>query len=253
MTPEITTLLWIIGSGLLMSFLSLVGVLTLALGEKTLHRILLPLVALSAGSLLGGALFHMIPESIEKIGGGLSVYIYIVLGFASFLLLEQFLHWHHCHREATECKHKKPQAYLILIGDGIHNFIGGIAVAGTFLIDIRLGISTWLAAAAHEIPQELGDFGVLVHGGLSYKKALFLNFLSALTFLLGGLLTYMLSFSDWIYYLIPFAAGNFIYIGASDLIPEVNKHESFSHNILHFCCFSIGILMLLGLRIIFTS
>jgi zinc and cadmium transporter len=249
MTTEITTLLWIIGSGLLMSILSLVGVITLALSEKTLHSLLLPLVALSAGSLLGGALFHMIPESIEKIGGGLTVYIYVVAGFAFFLLLEQFLHWHHCHREETHCK--KPQTYLILIGDGIHNFIGGIAVAGTFLIDIRLGISTWLAAAAHEVPQELGDFGVLVHGGWSRQKALFWNFLSALTFLLGGLLTYLLSFSDWIYYLIPFAAGNFIYIGASDLIPEVNKHESFSRNILHFCCFCIGILVLLGLRIIF--
>jgi zinc and cadmium transporter len=249
MTTEIITLFWIIGSGLLMSLLSLVGITTLALSEKNLHRILLPLVALSAGSLLGGALFHMIPESVEKIGEGLSVYIYVAGGFAFFLLLEQLLHWHHCHREETHCK--KPQTYLILVGDGIHNFIGGIAVAGTFLIDIRLGISTWLAAAAHEVPQELGDFGVLVHGGWSRKKALFWNFLSALTFLLGGLLTYMLSFSDWIYYLIPFAAGNFIYIGASDLIPEVNKHESFSRNILHFCCFCIGILVLLGLRILF--
>jgi zinc and cadmium transporter len=249
MTTEIITLFWIIGSGLLMSLLSLVGITTLALSEKNLHRILLPLVALSAGSLLGGALFHMIPESIEKIGAGLSVYIYVAGGFTFFLLLEQFLHWHHCHREEAHCK--KPQTYLILVGDGIHNFIGGIAVAGTFLIDIRLGISTWLAAAAHEVPQELGDFGVLVHGGWSRKKALFWNFLSALTFLLGGLLTYILSFSDWIYYLIPFAAGNFIYIGASDLIPEVNKHESFSRNILHFCCFCIGLLILLGLRVIF--
>jgi zinc and cadmium transporter len=249
MTTEIITLFWIIGSGLLMSLLSLVGITTLALSEKNLHRILLPLVALSAGSLLGGALFHMIPESIEKIGAGLSVYIYVAGGFTFFLLLEQFLHWHHCHREEAHCK--KPQTYLILVGDGIHNFIGGIAVAGTFLIDIRLGISTWLAAAAHEVPQELGDFGVLVHGGWSRKKALFWNFLSALTFLLGGLLTYILSFSDWIYFLIPFAAGNFIYIGASDLIPEVNKHESFSRNILHFCCFCIGLLILLGLRVIF--
>jgi len=251
MTTGLTTLLWIIGSGILMCLLALVGVITLPLSERTLNRLLLPLVALSAGSLLGGAFFHMIPESIEKIGTNISVYIYVVGGFAFFLLLEQLLHWHHCHRGETYCK--KPQTYLILIGDGIHNFIGGIAVAGTFLIDIRLGISTWLAAAAHEVPQEMGDFGVLVHGGWSRKKALFLNFLSALTFLLGGLLTYMLSFSDWIYYLIPFAAGNFIYIGASDLIPEVNKHESFSRNILHFCCFCIGILVLLVLRILFNG
>jgi len=251
MNTEIIPLLWIVGSGLLMCLLALVGVTTLALSDKTLHRLLLPLVALSAGSLLGGAFFHMIPESVEKIGEDITVYIYVVAGFAFFLLLEQLLHWHHCHREESHCK--KPQTYLILIGDGIHNFIGGIAVAGTFLIDIRLGISTWLAAAAHEIPQELGDFGVLVHGGWSRKKALLFNLLSASTFLLGGLLTYALSFSDWIYFLIPFAAGNFIYIGASDLIPEVNKHESFLRNILHFCCFSIGILLLLGLRIAFSN
>lgn len=251
MTNEITALLWIIGSSLLMCILALVGVATLSLSEKNLHRLLLPLVALSAGSLLGGAFFHMIPEAVEKTGAELSVYIYVVAGFAFFLLLEQLLHWHHCHREETLCK--KPQTYLILIGDGIHNFIGGIAVAGTFLIDIRLGISTWLAAAAHEIPQELGDFGVLVHGGWSRKKALLLNLLSSSTFLLGGLLAYTLSFSNWIYLLIPFAAGNFIYIGASDLIPEVNKHESFLKNILHFCCFCTGILILLALRIIFSN
>lgn len=251
MTNDISPLLWIIGSSLLMCIIALVGVTTFSLSEKNLHRLLLPLVALSAGSLLGGAFFHMIPESVEKTGAEMSVYIYVVAGFAFFLLLEQLLHWHHCHREEILCK--KPQTYLILIGDGIHNFIGGIAVAGTFLIDIRLGISTWLAAAAHEIPQELGDFGVLVHGGWSRKKALLLNLLSSSTFLLGGLLAYSLSFSSWIYFLIPFAAGNFIYIGASDLIPEVNKHEYFLKNILHFCCFCTGILILLMLRIIFHN
>lgn len=251
MATGITTLFWIIGSSLLMCALSLIGVATLSLSDKSLHRLLLPLVALSAGSLLGGAFFHMIPESLEKIGNHISVYIYVIGGFAFFLLLEQLLHWHHCHRKDIHCK--KPQTYLILIGDGIHKFIGGIAVAGTFLIDIRLGISTWLAAAAHEIPHELGDFGVLVHGGWSRKKALGLNLLSASTFLLGGLLTYLLSFSDWIYYLIPFAAGNFIYIGASDLIPEVNKHENFLRNILHFSCFCIGLLILLALRLVFTE
>lgn len=250
MSPQLISLIWIIGSSLLMCLLALAGVATLSLNEKTLHRLLLPLVALSAGSLLGGAFFHMIPESLEKTGHGISVYVYVVAGFAFFLLLEQLLHWHHCHRKETHCK--KPHTYLILIGDGIHNFIGGIAVAGTFLIDIRLGISTWLAAAAHEIPQELGDFGVLVHGGWSRKKALLLNLLSASTFLFGGLLAYMLSFSDWVFYLIPFAAGNFIYISASDLIPEVNKHESFSRNVLHFTCFCTGIFLLLGLRTVFN-
>ncbi len=243
-------LLWIIGSSLLMCTLALIGVTTLSMSDRALSRLLLPLVALSAGSLVGGAFFHMIPESIEKTGAGLTVYIFVVAGFTFFLFLEQMLHWHHCHRDDTQCK--RPLTYLILIGDGIHNFIGGIAVAGTFLIDIRLGISTWLAAAAHEIPQEIGDFGVLVHGGWSKKKALLLNFLSASTFLLGGIFAYSLSFSSWIYYLIPFAAGNFIYIGASDLIPEVNKHRNLSNSILHFICFCTGVGILLALRIFFS-
>jgi zinc and cadmium transporter len=173
-------LLWIITSGILMCVISLAGACTLSLRDATLKRILLPMVALSAGSLLGGAFFHMIPESVEKLGSQTTVYIWVVLGFSFFLILEQLLHWHHCHRETTDCS-KKPLTYLILIGDGIHNFIGGVAVAGTFLIDIRLGITTWLAAAAHEIPQEIGDFGVLLHGGWSKKKALLFNLLSAST------------------------------------------------------------------------
>jgi zinc and cadmium transporter len=113
--------------------------------------------------------------------------------------------------------------YLILLGDGLHNFLGGLAIGGIFIIDIRLGIASWLAAAAHELPQELGDFAVLIHGGWSKRSALLFNFLSGLTFLLGGLIAYILSFQLDVSWLIPFAAGNFIYIGASDLIPEMNK------------------------------
>jgi zinc and cadmium transporter len=242
-------LIWIIGSGVLMCMLALSGACTLFLKEAHLKRILMPMVALSAGSLLGGAFFHMIPESVEKIGSDTEVYIWVVLGFSTFLILEQFLHWHHCHRAHTDCR--KPLTYLILIGDGLHNFIGGIAVAATFMIDIRLGITTWLAAAAHEVPQEIGDFGVLLHGGWSKKKALLFNVLSASTFLVGGVLAYMLSFNPWVYYLIPFAAGNFLYIGASDLIPEVNKHHHhMSSNIIHFMSFALGILILLSIRLL---
>jgi zinc and cadmium transporter len=172
----------------------------------------------------------------------------LLSGFSVFFALEQFLHWHHCHRATASCK--KPLTYLILIGDGLHNFIGGLAIAGTFLVDIRLGIMAWLAAAAHEIPQELGDFGVLIHGGWEKKKALLFNLLSALTFLLGGLVTYVAAFTIDISFLIPFAAGNFLYIGAADLIPEVKHHDNLAANIQNFLAFIAGLALMLLIKVL---
>ena len=243
-----STLAWIIGSSLLMSAIALVGSITLLLKPETLQRILLPLVAFAAGSLIGGAFFHMIPAGLSEFGNSTLFFVWLLAGFCVFFALEQLLHWHHCHRAQTSCK--QPLTYLILLGDGLHNFIGGLAVAGTFLVDIRLGIMTWLAAAAHEIPQELGDFGVLVHGGWEKGKALLFNVLSALTFLVGGLAAYGLSFNFDISFLIPFAAGNFIYIGATDLVPEVNKHGDITVNLFNFASFIVGILLMLILKIL---
>jgi zinc and cadmium transporter len=233
-----TTFVWILGSGVLMSLIALVGSVTLLFSDRTLQKLLLPLVALAAGSLIGGAVFHMFPASLAAITEEINVWLMFILGFALFMGIEQFFHWHHCRRAQADCR--KPLSYLILIGDGLHNFIGGLAIASTFLIDIRLGITAWLAAAAHEIPQELGDFGVLVHGGWSKARALAFNLLSALTFLVGGLLTYALSFTVDVSYLIPFAAGNFIYIAAADLVPEVNRHPSLAANVVHMLMFLLG-------------
>ena len=242
-----TLLLWIIGSGLVMSAIALVGSITLVLSEAALKRLLLPLVAFAAGSLLGGAFFHMIPAGFAAGLSDITVYSLILAGFAVFFGLEQFLHWHHCHRAETACK--KPLTYLILIGDGLHNFLGGLAVAGTFLIDIRLGIITWLAAAAHEVPQELGDFAVLVHGGWERRRALFYNVLSALTFLVGGLVAYAASFRLDVSFLVPFAAGNFLYIGAADLIPEIKAHADLKANTIHFVAFVVGATMMLAISV----
>jgi zinc and cadmium transporter len=242
---------WIVGSGLLMSAIALVGSITLVLSEQTLKRLLLPLVAFAAGSLLGGAFFHMLPASFAAGMRDMTVYVLVLAGFAVFFGLEQFLHWHHCHRAESECR--KPLTYLILIGDGLHNFLGGLAVAGTFLIDIRLGIVTWLAAAAHEVPQELGDFGVLVHGGWPKRQALFYNLLSALTFLLGGIIAYLASFRLDVSFLVPFAAGNFLYIGAADLIPEVRAHADWRANFIHFAAFIAGVALLLLVRLLLQA
>lgn len=243
-----TVFAWIVGSGILMSLLALVGGLTLVLAEETLRKFLLPLVALAAGSLLGGAMFHLLPMTIDKVGNTTSVYVAFVLGFVIFFLLEQFLHWHHCHAVTSE--HKQPLGYLLLIADGLHNFIGGLAVSSAFLIDIGAGIAAWSAAAAHEIPQELGDFGVLVHGGWEPKKALLFNFFSALSFPVGGVIAYFMSKSVDVSLLVPFAAGNFIYIAAADLIPEVKQHEDWRVNLLHLGALLVGLGLLGGLRVV---
>jgi zinc and cadmium transporter len=209
--------------------------------------VITPLVAFAAGSLLGGAFLHMIPASIEKMGVDGPIFAWILAGFSLFYAVEQFLHWHHCHREYSACH--QPQRYLVLFGDGLHNFVDGVAVAGAFMIDVRLGITAWLAAAAHEVPQELGDFAVLVHGGWSRRKALAFNFLSALTFLLGGLLAYLASFRIDVSFLVPFAAGNFIYVAASDLVPAVNKQRELGPSFVHFFCLLAGIAVLFLLRL----
>lgn len=239
-------LVWIILASLLMSLLAWIGLFTLILTEKKLKKIILPLVAFSSGALLGGAFLHMIPEALTAGGNVLNIFLLVLIGFSLFFLLEQFISWHHCH--LTPSEHKKPVTYLILVADGVHNFIGGIAIAGAFLIDIKLGIITWLVAAAHEIPQELGDFGILVHGGWSKLKALFFNFLSALTMLIGALLTFFLSDFINVVYLLPLAAGNFIYIAASDLIPEIKHNQNLLQNILHFLFFLLGIILLWAIK-----
>lgn len=240
-----TTFWWIVLGGVAMSAIALVGSVTLLLEERTLRRVLLPLVAFAAGTLLGGALFHMLPAAVREMGTGSEVFLWLVLGFAGFFVLEQFLHWHHSHREEDD--RPEPLTYLVLIGDGLHNFMGGLAVAGAFLVDIRVGIVTWLAAAAHEIPQELGDFGILVHGGWPRRQALLLNLGSALTFLVGALLAYAASFRVDVAFLLPFAAGNFVYIAASDLVPQVKHGEGAGENLLHFVCFVGGLGLLYAL------
>jgi len=247
-------LAWIVGSGVLMSAIALVGGVALILREDVLKRIILPLVAFSAGSLVGGAFFHMLPSGVASMGNDVAVYAWFVAGFSLFLVLEQFLNWHHCHRTPSEHReHAAPLNTMVLIADGLHNLIGGVAVGGIFMIDIRLGIAAWLAAAAHEVPQELGDFGILVYGGWSRRKALVFNVASALTFLIGGVLAWAASFRLDISFLLPFAAGNFVYIAAADLIPEIKRDARLGVNLLHFTSFAAGVLLLLGLRLAFEA
>jgi zinc and cadmium transporter len=244
----VSQLTWIIVGGLLMSAIALVGSLTTILQPATLDRLLLPLVSLAAGTLLGGAVLHMIPAGFRVLGAT-KAGSWLLAGFATFLALEQFLHWHHCHRASAQCRN--PMTYLILLGDALHNFLGGLGIASTFLIDPKAGITAWLAAAAHEVPQELGDFGVLVHGGWNRRHALIWNFLSGLTFPLGALVAFVVSFRFDVAGLILFGAGNFIYIGASDLVPEIKAHPNIGRAALHFLCFAAGVILMSYLAYLF--
>lgn len=240
-----STLAWIVAGGIAMGAISLVGAVTLLLDETTQRRLVRPLVAFAAGSLLGGAIIHMIPEAAAR-SDGMTPYVAVLAGFALFLAVEQFLHWHHCHRETADCR--PPLGYLILVGDGLHNLLGGLAVGAAFVADVGVGLTIWLAAAAHEVPQELGDFGVLVHGGWSPRRALAYNLLSSATFLVGGVLAWGVSARFDTSWLLGFAAGNFLYIGASDLVPEVNRHRELGMGALHFLAFTAGAGLLAALK-----
>lgn len=233
------SLLWILGSGLLMALFSLVGGLVVVFPDKFFKRLTLPLVALAAGSMWGGAFFNLLPESFHGHRSHQDVFMWVTLGFLFFFILEQFIHWHHCHKGPDH--HHAPVTHLSLIADGIHNFIDGLAISSIFLVDIKAGIIAFVAALAHEIPQEFGDFGLLVHNGWSKTKALLFNFYSALTYPVGGLVVYFLSNKYDMSFLVPFTAGSFIYIAATDLVPEFRHFRSFKSNTVTLITFILGV------------
>ncbi|MDX1385056.1 MAG: ZIP family metal transporter [Thermoanaerobaculia bacterium] len=241
------TLVWIVIAGLVRSGLALIGGLGLMLEERTLRRVILPLVALAAGSLLGGAVFHLLPESVEALGNGTGVWLWASLGFVAFFGFEQFLHYHHCH--GTSHDHRHPLGHMVLVADTLHNLVGGLAVAAAFVVDLRVGAMAFVAMASHEVPQELGDFGALVHAGWSRGAALLFNWLSSLAFLTGGLVAYLVSRDLDLTFLVPFAAGSFIYVAAADLVPEINRHEDWRVNVVHFAAFGSGLALLLLVRL----
>lgn len=231
------------------SLIAFVGVVTFVLKENWLNKILLVLVALSSGALIGGAFLHLLPETIEEVGAGLDVFLYLLLGFCLFFIFEQFLHWRHQHGTTHQVK---PFTYLILVSDGVHNFIDGMVIAASFVTSFPVGIATTIAVGLHEIPQELGDFGVLVYGGFGKSKALTFNYISAITAIAGGIIGYFAAsvMESAIVYLLPFAAGHFIYIAAADLIPEIKHQSSMPRSVVHFCVFLIGIGIMLLVKLV---
>jgi zinc and cadmium transporter len=240
---------WILGltSVIVISAISLVGVLVLWLKDQQLQKILLYLVSFSVGGLFGDAFIHLIPEAIEEGGFGISVSLLILLGILFSFVVEKFLQWRHCHIP-TSSEHPHSFAYMNLFGDAVHNLIDGLIVGGSYLVSIPIGISTTLAVVFHEIPQEIGDFGVLIHGGFDKKKAVWFNFSTALTAILGAIIALVLgaTMEGFIPLLIPFAAGNFIYIAGSDLIPELRRDEpDLRKATLQVVSITLGVVMML--------
>ena len=216
---------------LFVASLSLSGIVVLTAMKKHVHATMMPLVALSAGAMFGNALLHLLPEAIERsqeIFSVFTVMLFVVASFVASFLFEQFFFWHHCHNEDTCEPTQKPFAHLVLYSDAIHNFIDGLIISAAFVVSIPLGIVTTLTISLHEVPQELGDFAVLIHGGFSKMRAAVLNGIVALTAVLGGIAGIILAGTvEWaVPALLPIAAGGFIYIAAADLLPELRHHNS---------------------------
>jgi zinc and cadmium transporter len=233
----------------IISLLSFSGAITLLLKRNVLERILLILVAFSTGALIGDAFIHLLPEAVENSGGFTTqVSLSVFAGILLFFVLEKFLRWRHCHD--IDCKeHPKHLGTMNLVGDGVHNFIDGILIGASFLVSIPLGITTTIAVAIHEIPQELGDFGVLLHSGFSKSRAILFNFFSACIAILGTVLALVIgsSATNFVNIMVPVTAGGFIYIALSGLIPELHKEEKISNSALQllFLIIGLGIMFLL--------
>lgn len=229
-------------SVVVVSLISLIGVFFLSLSKERLKNILLFLVSFSVGALFGDAFIHLLPETFEKLGTNLSSSLYIVMGILLFFILEKFIRWRHCH-VPTSKDHPHPVVAMNLIGDGIHNLIDGMLIGASFCISTSIGVTTSLAVILHEIPQEIGDFGVLIHGGLSARKALLFNFFSGLTAVLGAVLSLLIGphIAGYATALLPVTAGGFLYIAGSDLIPELQREMEVRKSLMQFFSIILGV------------
>jgi zinc and cadmium transporter len=239
--------IWALLASIVVSLISLIGIFSLLLKEKLLEKLLHLLIGFSAGGLIGGAFLHLLPEALEQSGTTI-VFSYVIAGFIFFFILERYLHWRHCHDGYCDVH---VFTYLNLIGDAIHNFSDGLVMGASFIVSVHFGIITALVIIFHEIPQEIGDFGVLVYGGFSKLKALSYNFISALTCILGTIIGYYISAGTKSFFtiLLPLTAGGFIYIASCDLIPELHKQPGLKQTTLSLLAFSCGVLFILAARL----
>ena len=251
--------LYILSSVILVSLISLIGLFTLSFGERVLQKSLFLLVSLATGALLGDAFIHLIPESYEKVDK-ITASLLVISGILLFFVLEKVLHWHHYHGKESEEGHFHdgtfvegngihPVGKMVLISDGIHNFLDGVVIAASYLAGLPVGIATTIAVILHEIPQEVGDFGVLIHAGYGKSRALFLNFMTAILAVLGAIAVMILGdvAESITRFVVPIAAGGFIYIAASDLIPLLHRVTGARKSLAQFVAILIGVLAMLAL------
>lgn len=243
------------------SLISFIGVFTLSISEARLHSILNFLIAFSAGTILGAALFDLMPEAVELVDRNI-VFPIIAFGFVFFLVMERGLYWYHGHGHEHEFSESGQEdhgekivnvAYLNMFGDFVHNFIDGMIIAASFINGVTVGIATTLAVAFHELPQEVGDFGILVYAGFGRKKALVYNFLAALSSVAGGLfgsyfISYVSELSSW---MIAFSAGGFLFISASELIPEIHDDRDWKKSLIQLVLLLLGMITIYSLGFIF--
>ena len=250
--PHMATIyLYAFASVIAVSLVSFVGIFALSLKEEILRKYIFVFISIAVGALLGDAFIHLIPESFEDATNPLSVSVLIIAGILFFFILEKFFHWHH-HRDDTKENHIHPVGKLIIFSDGVHNFIDGIIIGVSFLVSIPLGIATTLAVILHEIPQEIGDFAVLLHAGYSKSRALWLNFLSALLAVVGVIFALVLgeASENFIAYFLPIAAGGFIYIAVADLMPELHKTKEMKYSVLQIMAVIAWVLAMVALTFV---
>lgn len=247
MNPEVYSILSVV----IVSLISLIGIFFIFMKRDKLNKVILFLVSLSVGSLLGGAFLHLIPEAFTETNSIIKTSFLVLAGIILFFIIEHFMQWRHCHIPTSK-SHPHSLGAMNIIGDAVHNFTDGLVIAAAYFINIHLGIVTTLAVIMHEIPQEIGDFGVLIYAGYSKKKALFFNFLSALTAVLGAIVGIFFSggIAGFASLVVPLAAGGFLYIAGSDLIPELHKNQKKKFSLKNISGIILGILIMYALTLL---
>jgi zinc and cadmium transporter len=252
MIPETFT---IILATFVVSLFSLSGIFALSLNEERLHSILFFLLAFSAGTIFGAAVFDLLPEAVELVDEH-TVFLYIAFGYVAFYFLERFIYWYHGHGHREDMEGIEPErgfAYLNLLGDGVHNFIDGMVIAASFTVGLHVGLATTMAVIFHELPQEMGDYGILMYAGFDRVRALVLNFAAALCVVVGGVFAtfYLETVEALSGLLIAFSAGAFLYLAASELVPELQQERDFRRSLIQFAVFILGMAVIYSLGLAF--